>query len=267
MISKPFTSLTIHPNFNSGHTISWTIDPTIDISKYHTFKLQASGSPMFEELLFENDVGNVFFAVDSSNLKQSNNADLYYRINLVDLKSNTSYYSDAIAFHPKKYDRRSFVYAREIARKEILRFKIIGTVAALLKRKIYGTHLNDAIDPISGVPLTDNSSSQGTSFETGYYDPLIIMISMEDGQQVRRLAQDGFGVLDATTVTFRTVGFPIIETYDIIVDILDDHRYIVKDIEKLDYPSSNITIVQTIKAQLLPPTDPVYKIDIPHVEL
>lgn len=267
MISKPFTSLSILPNFDKGHVISWSIDPTIEISKSHTFKLQTSGSPMFEEIIDEKDVGNVFFATDISNLKQSVNADIYYRVKLVDLKDNSEYFSDAIAFLPKKYDRRSYVCAREIARKEILRFKIIGTVAALLKRKIYGVHLNDDVDPISGIPLTDNTTSQGTSFETGYYDPLIMMVSIEDMQQVRKLSADGFGILDATTASMRTVGFPIIETYDIIVDILDDRRYVIKEVEKIDYPSSNITVIQILKVQLLPPTDPVYKIKIPNVQL
>lgn len=267
MLSKPFTNLTIVPNFRTGHTITWAIDPIIDISKNTTFVLQTSGSPLFEELLSEKTVGNVFFAVDDSNLKQSGNADIYYRVKLVDLENNTEFISDAISFIPKKYDRRGFIYAREIARKEILRFKIIGISAALLKRKIYGTHLNTAVDPISGVPLTDNTTSQGTSFETGYYDPLTIMVSVEDEQQVRKLSQDGLGVLDSTSATLRTVGFPIIETYDIIVDILSDRRYLVKETEKMDYPSTNICVIQILKVQLLPPTDPVYKIDIPYVEL
>lgn len=267
MISKPFTSLTILPNYANGHVVTWAIDPTIQISPNHTFIFQTAGSPMFEEILAEKDVGNVFFAVDDSNLKQSSNSDIYYRVKLVDLKDNTEYCSDAIAFQPKKYDRRSYLYSREIARKEILRFKLIGSVGAVLKRKIYGTHLAEDVDPISGIPLTDNATSQGTLFETGYYDPLLIMMSIEDSQQVRKLSQDGMGVLDSTTSTLRTVGFPIIETYDVIVDVLSDKRYIVKDMEKMEYPSSNLTIVQTLRVQLLPPTDPVYKIKIPHVQL
>lgn len=267
MISKPFTSLSIQPNFVNGHAVTWSIDPTVPVSTQHTFIFQVSGSPMFEEILYEKDVGNTFFAVDTSNIKQSQNADIYYRIKLLDLKDGTEYISDAIAFLPKKYDRRSYIYSREIARKEILRYKILGSIGVLLKRKIYGAQSNEDVDPISGIPLTDNATSQGTVFATGYYDPLIIMYSVEDTQQVRKLSQDGLGMLDSVTLTLRTVGFPIIETYDVLVDVLDDKRYLIREVNKLEYPSSNLTVIQTLQAQLIPPTDPVYKIKIPHVEL
>lgn len=266
-MSKVFTNIEIHPDYSNGHIITWAIDPTINIGKEHTFILQSSGSVGFEEILTESNIGNAFFAKDITNLKQSFNADIYYRVVLKDLDKENSYTSDPVVFIPKKYDRRAWVYAREIARKEILRNKLIGNIHALIKRKIYGQEFNDSVDPVTGVPLTDSANSQGTQYVTAYYDPLIILASMEDTAQTRRLASDGFGVMDVEQATFRTVGFPIIETYDIIVDVIADKRYIVKEVEKISYPAGNIVMIQILKTQAIPVTDPIYNIVVPHVQL
>lgn len=259
---NPFTSIKLIPSYGIGHIIQWSIDPAFHISEPHQFIVEVSGTPDFSELLYTIKSGNSFSAIDDTNIKQSWTLDLYYRVRLI--AHREEFLSQNLAFSGSKYTRYTYINAREIMRKELLRMrKYTGSPVWLLKRKIHGKQLEDnTVDPVSGVPLTDQSGDYGSHFKDGYYDPLAFYASFEDLHATRTQQPEGLGMLEIFQRNFRTIGFPIIETYDIIVEPINDERYFVKDRQPFYFPSTDLIVVQTLECQLIPNTDPVYKINV-----
>jgi hypothetical protein len=267
MLYSPYYSVDLSPHYKQGHIISWQIDPVFSDSFPHNFTVQVAGTPDFSELLYELPAGNSFFVVDNSHIKQSFTKDVYYRVKL-ETGDNNTYISKTVAFTGERYDSRNYFKAREIVRKELLRMtKYTGHQAWLLKRKTYGAvdTSNPLLDPVSGVPLTDQTTSPGTQFNVGYYDPLAFWISYENGKAIRRQSSEGIGFTDVRQFELRTVGFPSVETYDVIVEPINDERYYVKDKQEVLFPGTDLIVVQTLQVQLIPPSDPVYEIEVPAV--
>lgn len=264
---SPFTFLKLIPSYGFGHIVQWSIDPVFSGAEPHNFTLQASGSPDFSVIEYEIPVGNAFSATDNLHIKQAFTLDIFYRVKLQDGDGN-EYLSKNLAFTGGRYNRRDYVQAREIMRKELLRIrKYTGTHAFLLKRKIHGRQLTDdpTVDPITGVPLTDQTNGHGSHFPAGYYDPILFSVSVEDDKRMRRMPAEGVGLMDITHQSFRTIGFPIVETYDVIVEPTNDMRYLVKEKEEFYFPATDLILVQVLETQLIPNTDPVYKIAVPNV--
>ena len=260
----PFTGIKLIPSYGFGHVIQWSIDPVFNEANPHNFTVQASGTQDFSVIEYELPVGNAFSALDNEKEKQAFTLDIFYRVKLTTGDNNT-YFSQSQAFIGSRYGRREYVLAREIIRKELLRIrKYTGGQAFLLKRKIHGQQHYDAkIDPVTGMSLTDETTGHGSHFAIGYYDPLAFYTSFEDDSKNRRMSPDGLGLLDLTQQQFRTIGFPIIETYDVIVEPTNDQRYMVKQKEEHYFPGTDLILVQILETQLIPNTDPVYKIKVP----
>lgn len=262
MTYNPFTSVRLFPSYGFGHVIQWSIDPVFKFPEPHNFTVEVSGTPDFKLIDYTIPAGNAFSAIDNTRVKQSWTLDHYYRVKLT--AGNEVFYSQNLAFTGSRYTRRQYVLAREIVRKELLRCtKFTGSQYYLLKRKIYGTQLNDdSVDPVSGVPLTDQVADQGSHFANGYYNPLPFYLSTEENETDRSMQGEGKGLVEITQKNFRTIGFPIIETYDILVEPVNDERYFVKSQKSTYFPSTDLIVVQQFVAQLIPNTDPVYKINV-----
>lgn len=264
-MNNPFTSFNIYPDFLQGHVLQWVLDPVFIEDEPHIFTVEISGTPTFELIDYTLPAGENVVIRDKTNTKQDHSANKYYRVKLT-TGADKTYYSPLILFGIDKYTRRQYVIASEIVRKELLRMrKFTGSKGWLLKRKVVGTPMKQLleVDPVSGVALTDNTSHQGTSLEGGYYPPIGFYFSTERTAQARKLSE--FGMTEIYSNSFRTVGFPSIDSYDIIVDSDTDDRWIIKDLQPFPFPGTDIIVVQTMEVQLIPNTDPVYKIATPKI--
>lgn len=267
MPSNPFNLVTVSPNFALGHAIQWDIDSGFVESEPYEFVVEVSGVPDFTEIQYTLPPTDSFFILDDTKFKEATFIDIYYRVRLTTGDHNT-YYSPVVEFGRILEYRRPYKIASEIVRKEFLRMKrYTGTPGYLLKRKAFGQVRKDSVDPISGVPITDNTSSFGTSFENGYFKPIKVLFSYEDRKFTRILNQTGMGVNDVKDVSLRLPGFPTVGTHDIIIDTDEDSRYLVKTATAITYPGTSIDMVQKLEASLIPPTDPVYQILIPNVDV
>lgn len=262
MEPNPFTKIEVTPGFGNGHHIQWSIDPTFIRSEVYNFFVEISGTLRFDELLDEIAVGNSFFYVDKSNRKQNIQDNYFYRIRLE--VGNEVFLSNVSTVAGISYTRRQYVIAAEIARKEVLRAsKYTGGPYYLLKLRTYGTNItDDSVDPISGVALTTTSPSYGNSKLNGYYNAVKMYMSIDDSEDTRKLNPDGSGVIENQMLTTRVAGFPIIDTNDVLVDLEADARYMVRDRQNYIFPGTSLNVVQNLKINLLPPTDPIYTINI-----
>lgn len=262
MKSNPFVQFTVVPNFALGHAVQWKIDHAFDDLEPYNFTVEVSGTPDFSEIHYTLDAKDSFFILDDTNFKQSIYVDVYYRVRL-DTSDKNTYYSKTVFFGSQLENRRQYRMATEIVRKELLRLrKFTGVDAHLIKRKAFGKVRKDAVDPISGVPITDNVSDFGTGLDGGYYKPLPILVSYEDGKYSRLLNEAGLGVSDMMDLSLRTIGFPIIESHDVISDTIGDSRFLVKNVTPSVFPGTGIVIIQKLEVSYLPTTDPIYQIKV-----
>lgn len=259
---NPFIKILLSPNFALGHVVEWMIDPVFMEAEPYTYEVEVSGSPKFDEIAYTFPSTTDFMAIDTTNSKQAVSVDTYYRIKLTTSDRNT-YYSNTLLFGSDLEDRRRYHMASEIVRKELLRMrKFTGVEGYLLKQKPFGKVRKDSVDPISGVPVVDTTVDFGTGIDGGYFAPLKIMISYEDYQSSRVLNQEGLGTSDTVDISFRTLGFPLVESRDIIVDTRADQRFIVKRSAPVIFPGTSLILTQKLDTSLLPYSDNIYKIVI-----
>lgn len=262
MSYNPFTSINLKLDIASGHLLSWTIDPLFTDPEPHTFYIEVSDDPLFNVILREIKVGNFPSGRDTKGLHQNFNNVLNYRIRLD--TSEGTYYSDVVNTNFAPLTRRQYAIANEIIRKELMLMeKFTGINISVLKRKIYGPSVEDkSIDPISGVALTDESPNHGNEKTKGYYDQIHSWMSNAGGKSINRLDPSGTGAVNSFIQQVRMLPFPIVNYNDIVIDVDADLRYIVKEVDFVTYPGTNIILIQNVQLSLLPTSDPVYSINI-----
>ena len=265
---KAFKKVDIIPNWDSGHFIQWQLDPFFNATQPYNFSLEISETSDFSELVgAKKNLGDVFFAVDDTKVKQSWTSNYWYRVALLTGDGKT-YYSTPVLFGSTRHEQRKYAMAAEVLRKEILLARFVGTSAWLLRRKTYGRPTSKAgaknIDPVSGVPIADEKyEDYGVGVDGGYYPPIPCVFHTEQNQQDKQLDQMGLGVKETYTQIARMPGYPIIEVRDIICEATDGYRYSVQSRNTKQFPGTNIVVLQKANLNLITPTDTVYSIPIP----
>lgn len=264
---KVFKYVDVLPNWVDGHFIQWQLDPFFKGLRPYNFSLEISETVDFSELIAVKDnLGDVFYAVDDTNSKQSWGANYAYRV-VLQTGDGKKYRSQVILFGSTRHDFRKYVTAAEILRKEILLSRYAGGEAWLLKRKSYGTKSVSTlhnIDPVSGVPLTDTKQEDyGVGIDGGYFDPVPCTFYIESSSQDKQLDPNGIGVKEAYSSIVRMPGYPIVEVRDVICDAKDGYRYSILSRNAKQFPGTNITLIQKASLNLIPPSDTIYAIPIP----
>jgi hypothetical protein len=262
MSYNPFREVKVIPRVDPGPVIRWSLDPAFDGLLPWKFKVEVSEVPTFSELLYYFEVENAFFAEDPVLRKQNWSRDTFYRVILKD-GTGAQYVSLPAHLSSRAEDRRKYRMASEIVRKEALRIrKFVNTPGFLIKRKNQGAKALD-VDPISGVPLADNVGEFGVNVAGGYHVPIKFPFSYEDGNFGRQLRPDGMGVGENIQINLRAIGFPPLDDRDILVDPHTNRRYSIEQHADYYFPGTDLVIVQTAIATLIPQTDTVYKISLP----
>lgn len=257
----PFTDFRIVQTYKPlERALQWKIDPAFrDVAPFE-FTVEVSETPDFSTLLYTIPAGNGFYATDATQQRQSEMTDFLYRMKLRTGEGRI-FYSAPLIYFAKGEKRALYLKAKEIIRKEFVRYRYTGQQGWLLKRKNYGEQDPDNLDPITGVSLTDSRSDLGTGITGGYYKPLLVTYSREDMKASSQLSQEGLGTTTSEVQKQRFVGFPIIEPYDILVTD-SNHRYRYTQVNTTFMPGTDIIIIQQCEATLLPPTDPIYSIEV-----
>lgn len=262
-----FRKINVVPDWVNGHFIQWELDPFFRGGRPYNFSLQISETSDFSELIaVKKNLGEVFFVIDNTNLKQSWAPSYYYRIAL-DTGDGKKYVSAAVLFGSTRHEQRKYAMAAEIIRKEILLCRYAGTEGWLLRRKSYGTKgvvTSRNVDPVSGVPITDTKDEDyGVGVDDGYFAPVPCVYYTESSAQDKQLDVNGIGVKETSTIVARIPGYPIVEVRDIICEAKDGYRYSIQSRNAKQFPGSNITLTQKATLNLIPPSDTVYAIPLP----
>lgn len=257
----PFTDFKVVQTFKKLElALQWKVDPGFNDIGPFKFTVEVSESPDFKELTYTIPSTNSFSAIDNLKVRQGESVDFYYRVKL-ETGSPKTYYSSTITHWAKGEKRSLFLKAKEIVRREFVRYRYTGQLGWLLKRKNYGEKDPANLDPITGVPLTNDGPDFGTGFTGGYYSPLRVTYSRESIEAGSQLHEQGFGTATQEAQRHRYVGFPNIEPNDILVTDTNQ-RYRYDRVNSIYMPGTDIIIIQSCNALLLPPTDPIYSIAI-----
>lgn len=264
---KVFRQVQIIPDWERGHFIQWQLDPFFRGPQPYNFALEIALTPDFSEIAATKDnLGDVFFVVDDTKLKQSWAPNYFYRIRLT-VQDGRQYYSTPILFGSTRHDSRKYAMAAEIIRKEILLSRFTGTEAWLLRRKTYGKKTIKTlqnIDSVSGVPIADTSKEDyGVGIDGGYFNPVPCVFYIENSEQDKQLDMHGLGVKEKYTTQIRVPGYPILEVRDVICEARDGYRYSIQARGAKQFPGTNIILTQRATLNLIPNTDSVYRIPIP----
>lgn len=264
---KVFKRVDIVPDWVRGHFVQWQLDPFFKGVRPYNFSLEISKTHNFSEIMHvKANLGEVFFAVDDSNLKQSWAPNYSYRV-VLNTGDGTRYSSIPVLFGSTRHEQRKYAMAAEIIRKEILLCRYTGTEAWLLRRKSYGTlglKTLANLDPVSGVPISDTKGEDyGVGIDDGYFAPVPCLFYTEASLQDKQLDPKGIGVKETYTSEIRLPGYPIIEVRDIICEARDGYRYSIQARGAKQFPGTNITLTQKATLNLIPSSDTIYSIPIP----
>lgn len=263
MTTSPITDLKVLPRYDGeGHILSWRIDPYFKESLPYNFTIESSETPLFSELILSKDVGDNFYGIDDSPVFKLVPESYVYRVKLVTGDGNI-HYSNTLNFGSKQEDNHKYLKAADIVRREFLRFRYTGYEGWLLKRKNYGAIAEQDVDPVSGLPMTNNKNNYGTGLVAGYYPPLKLRYGRETQSDSFKLAQTGEGVVRERVIGVRLPGFPSLGTYDVLVT-KDNEHYSLYDIRSAYFPGTEIVMIQTCAGKLIATTDPVYSIEVPN---
>jgi hypothetical protein len=258
----PFTSVSVHPNYQAGHFVQWQIDPFFKKPGPYCFTLQASETETFSEVTWSKAVGDSFFAIDDSNLKQTLNQNWYYRILLVDGNKN-QYLSNVVGLGQILGGTHKFRQGAEVMRIEQVTQRFTGQAGWLLKLRTFGAVDASATDPVSGAVVSDNRTSYGTHLVGGYYAPIAISWRDLTVQESRLLNGDGNGTDEDEVIEGRMIGYPKLTGKDIVVQTRTDKRFTVDKVESTYIPGIGFCVVQIFSGIAIPVTDTVYSIQVP----
>jgi len=264
---KVFKKIEIIPDWVNGHFIQWQLDPFFKGARPYNFSLDISETSDFSEIAASKEnLGDVFFVIDDTKLKQSWAPNYSYRITL-HTGDGKRYYSFPVLFGATRHEQRKFAMAAEIIRKEILLCRYVGTEAWLLRRKSYGAQSTTTlknVDPVSGVPIADTRQEDyGVGIDDGYFSPVPCTFYVDSSTQDKQLDVNGIGVKETIGAVVRIPGYPIVEVRDIICEARDGFRYSVQARNAKQFPGTNITLTQKVSLNLIPNTDTLYGIPIP----
>lgn len=238
----------------------WVLEDRFTDTAPFTFELQASETSDFSSIAYTISAGSNYYALDNTKKLQSNIPALMYRVKLT-TGSDRVFYSGILHYFDLPENAYHYQKAKEIVRKENVRFKYTGQNGWILKRKNYGEASANNLDPISKVPLSDRLLDYGTGKAGGYHTPVAIKYSREGKKIQTTLSPQGFGTVNQEAMRIRMTGFPLVTPYDILVTD-NGPRYLFDEVNPTLMPGTDVVVVQSCEVNLIPFTDPLYKITI-----
>lgn len=193
--------------------------------------------------------------------KLSNTDDLWFRL-IVKSGQATIAISTPASF-TVEVDRKEYLQYREMLRRWNLELtKFIGSTGYLLRIKLFGEKSKN-VHPILGEPIgTEDEESFGQFYKGGYWPPVKMKVAYTERpeENSQKFSNEETGLSEQYFTRFMSMPFPIIRPNDIWVSGNNNNRFIVKQVDTLDF--NGLMVKQIVDVSRLPVTDPAYKIQI-----
>lgn len=224
------------PLFPRGVFFQWDLHGVTEAGTY-TFNVYRSGSSSgpWETLTAAaanitsySDVLETTATEDEEALNQlSLVRGVYYRVVAIP-PSGEANKAEAISIVEPRLDGRQRLLKRKILRDESLMLrKLNGVEIAVLKRMHWGPRCPRCFDKFTKEVVRSNCTTcYGTSFQPGYFDPVITLGRRGTLPAAKQVTPQGVAEFRPTQVTLLDV--PRIEPDDVLVFLKDNRRFIVK---------------------------------------
>jgi len=248
-----------------GTRVCWQLLDTFSDPLPYTFQLQVgqSGNPDADDW---EDVGtsieNTFYAVDGTKRVYGKTQYTHYRVKMT--TSLGTYYSDPTS-SGGILAPRDWRIAREIVRKERLRFRYTSQDGYLLKRRITGVACTKCLDlQTDEVTNPDCTECYGTGLQCGYFYPMgCIWADLSPKTRRKHIDDAGMrGTVNDIVVTGRMLMMPLLQETDVWVSRETDDRYYVQSIQDAA-EIRGVPLVANVELRPAPYTDIIYTIAIP----
>ena len=241
------------PNYFDGFTFRWTVDPAFHAPHPWQFVVQETKDDATWE-----DISSV---IGDAYVYQEHRRRIYPRTNTVKFRIRSiADGTEYVSFPRSPYavlDRREFLLAREIMRKELLLLKrMSGVPIVLYKVSLFSEFPAEGKDPISGAITDPDYEIPG-----GYYGPYDLYGKFEPQERSIKQDETGKGFEEQHMFSVRTIGFPYISAHDIVFDDVEDRAFHVeeaKDVAEI----RRLPIVQQLTVKEMVKSDPAYRLRV-----
>jgi len=249
-----------------GSRVMWTLVDTFTDPTPWVFQLQVGHGGTQTADDWENvglPITNSVYAVDPGQENYSTvSLPFYYRVKLT--TSVGVYYSDP-TIKTGILSVKDWRIAKEIVRKEKLRFKHTSQDGYLLKRRAMGADCPICLD-FQTLETTNPYCPQcwGTGKECGYFYPVgCIWADLSPQSQNMNIDNQGMrGTVQDIKITARMLMLPLIGEQDVWVSRKTDDRYYIHAIQHTT-EIRGVPLVATVELRPAPFSDVVYRIAIP----
>lgn len=254
----PFSAFRISPNYLGGFLYSWEIAGGFNDPAPWVFSIQLAPSADGPWETISPDLVNVLAWHGPKGKFLYGKSDILYFRGCLKTGKGT-YFSAAI----KPYgdlDRREYLLAREIIRRESLRARVLaGVECDLYIRSIFGPRCKFCIDPVTG-DVRDSHCRKcfGTGRYPAYFGPHRIMLSFSP-DTAHRKTNSNDGTVEMRTFEAMAVGNPVMKKGDVIIDVARDKRYVI-GVASVVSEVRRIACLQRIGFEEAPLSDPIYRI-------
>lgn len=262
MQSDPFLVIKTTPNYSKGHLVQWWLKPSFNGQAPYKFTVFAFQDPSATTPVWTKEVGENFFTIDNSKIRQNFDDAYSYKITLTTNDGQT-FGSKVVSLTGTDLSRNKYLNASEMIRKEWVRLRYTGQFAYLLKRKIYTPAALNEIDIVTGEPIVDSrKGSFGVGQGNGFFPPALFKYSLEKYNQSMDYDPEGKGPSYKEEIIIRTVGYPYLTVHDLMVTT-EGKRYQLDDVQEVHYPGTFFTLVQNCKCHVITESDTIYSIEVP----
>lgn len=260
----PFRRVSVDHMVRGTTRVWWQLERTFNEPGPYVFQLQLGKTGLRDATDWVNigpPVVNGYTASDPAWREAGYDLLDHYRVVLT---TPTSVYVSQAANCYGDLPEKDWLIAREIIRKEQLRFKYVAVPGYLLKPFRFGKACRRCRDQLTQEVLdSDCPVCNGTGFEVGYHPPLSLQCWDLSTQTIQ---EDVDSQLKGMTrqnpyITARVIGFPAINKSDIWVNGSSDERWLVETI-KIEAAIRNVPIVYQIQMGLLPFSNTAYAIEV-----
>lgn len=255
------SEILVQPNYSAFYVISWTIVSTTESMNDYFFSIYtapAASTPLAERLLLDTGITDFDFVYDipyslNSAVKEYFSIDITKVSTGVTVNASGGYVS--VYMVPVDNVAEAIIYQEEYFLDNIL---IRNDVKLLTKRRT-GTRCSACYDEITGEITKSNCSvCYRTGYVGGYSVAKPINISFTEPGFIQKFdVQEVRDVQNQITYGW-TKNYPLILPGDVIVDEFNRRFRIINS--QPTTKDGRIYLRQSISMQLIPPTDPVYKL-------
>lgn len=262
----PFKRVMVDHMFHGITRIWWEHFPTFSDASPITYQLQAgyTGSNSALDWINIGDAAqDAWYLEDDGNDRDPAGKLLLTHYRVVASSAAKTYVSEPAPIWGV-LEKKDWLLAQEIVRKERLRLGMTGMQVYLLKRFRHGSLNTPALDTLTDEIIDSrHPGSFGTQFKVGYHPPVLLTIDASNWVHEERRGGDNPAAHSSLQVSInpRMIAAPFIHTEDILVDAHTDQRWSVDKVAILSNWRGIPLIVQPT-LNLLPHNNVVYKIPV-----